>query len=163
MQQGCDAKLGSRTGSAISVSRVEFIVQELPPKYLFLSSALNIYRFEVTSEVLVVFFLSSPAVPRVFSSDERAHLLRSRSKGEAQPPGPGCEIQAAGHERQPDAAAQLQVGLRWTHGGGVMNKYTNCFGQLVQMESACMRRDTGSAFLFQGNTQEYSGILVPRC
>lgn len=43
-------------------------------------------------------------------------FFRSRSKGEAQPPGPGCEIQAAGDERQPDAAAQLQVGLRWTDG-----------------------------------------------
>lgn len=59
VQQGCDAKLGARTGSAIRVPRVEFIVQELPPKYLFSSSALNIYRSEVTSEVLVVFLFSS--------------------------------------------------------------------------------------------------------
>lgn len=62
------------------------------------------------------------------SSDENTHTLRlcSRSERQVQHPSPGCEIQAADPQHQPDAGAQLQVSFR-----NVLART----GQLVQAET----------------------------
>lgn len=135
----------------------------------FCQALLNICWSEVTGHHL-------SAVHCAFFSDNHVDLLPSRSQREIQHPRSGCEIQAAGSERQPDAGAQLQVGFRKSEGGWNLrpvgktpkmfqHKQVSWYAWshvLLRLPSVCVRKDTWSVLLLQcrGNTQSPAAYTV---